>query len=72
MGCQSSSLTDDAFLQMQLLYCSINHAYLGNEIMHLRKMVNNFNITEMSKPYRFGDWDPAYGQTGVGIIYMPK
>ena len=35
-------------------------------------MINTANITEMSKPYRFGDWDPAYGQTGVGIIYMPR
>jgi len=28
--------------------------------------------TDLPKPYKFGDWDPAYGQTGLGIVYMPK
>lgn len=63
--CQSHSFADDSFLQMQLLYCT-------NEVAPLRKVINSTDPTDLPKPYKFGDWDPAYGQTGLGIIYMPR
>ena len=63
--CQNQSFADDSFLQMQLLYCT-------NEVVPLRNIINSTDPTDLPKPYKFGDWDPAYGQTGLGIIYMPR
>ncbi len=45
---------------------------LGNEVAPLRKVINSSDPVDMPRPYKFGDWDPAYGQTGLGIIYQPR
>ena len=54
-----------------LLYYSI-FINLASDVVPLRKVINSTDPTDMPKPYKFGDWDPAYGQTGLGIIYMPR
>ena len=38
----------------------------------MRKTVNEAEVTDIRKVYKFGNWDPAYGMTGLGIIYLPK
>lgn len=53
---------------LQYLYPII----VGSEVAPLRKVINSSDPVDMPRPYKFGDWDPAYGQTGLGIIYMPR
>ena len=45
---------------------------IDEEIAPLRKTVNETEVTDVAKVYKFGNWDPAYGMTGLGIIYLPK
>lgn len=49
-----------------------SNASIGSEVAPLRKVITSADIADMPKPYKFGDWDPAYGQTGLGIIYIPR
>lgn len=45
---------------------------LDPEIAPLKKVVNETDAVDINKVYKFGNWDPAYGMTGLGIIYLPK